>query len=86
MRLFGLKDARIGFGKDPLGMPSVRAVAGGTVSGWRRIIIFLAPFILLTVVPDILFFFSDRVPLLFFIMAMCNAAGCCFDAAEVMQR
>ena len=85
MKLFGLRGARIEIAKDPLGLPSLRAVAQGEVWGWKQIVIFLAPFMLLTVVPDLLFFLSDKVHFLFFIIAMCNAAGCCFDVAEVAR-
>ncbi len=85
MRLFGLKDARIETGRDPLGLPSLRAVARGEVRGWRRTVIYLSPFLLLTVVPDILFFLNDRIALPFFIVAVSNAAGCCYDLMEIIS-
>lgn len=86
MRSFGLKNTTIAFGRDPLGLPSLHTVAQGELCGWKRIVTFLSPLLLLTLIPDLLFFLCDRVHLLFFIIAMCNAAGCCFDAAEVLRR
>lgn len=86
MKLFGLKGARIEFAKDPMGFPSLHAIAQGEVHGWKRNIILLAPFILLTAAPDLLFCLNERVHFLLFIVAMCNAAGCYFDVADVINR
>lgn len=86
MKLAGLKGVRIRFGKDPLGIPSLCTVFPGEIRGKRRIIILLAPFLLLTLLPDLLFCLNERVHFLFFIMAMCNAAGCYFDVADVVME
>ncbi|MCQ2458017.1 MAG: metalloprotease family protein [Clostridia bacterium] len=90
MKLCGMKEVRISFGRDPLGIPSLRTSAQGEMHGWKRIITLLAPLLLLTAVPDILFFFSDRIRFPFFLAALCNAAGCYFDltdvATEVLHR
>ena len=86
MKLLGMPHARIEFAKDPLGLPSLRAIAQGFVTGWKRIVLYLTPFLLLTVVPDILFLLNAQVHFLFFIMAMCNAAGCYFDLVAVLQK
>ena len=86
MVLCGMKDARIEFARDPLGLPSLRAIARGNVSGAKRVIVFLAPFLLLTVLPDVLFCTAGQIHLFFFIMAVCNAAGSCFDLAEVLVK
>lgn len=86
MRIFGLRNARIEFGRDPLGIPSLRSTANGEVRGWRRIVILLSPFVLLTLVPDLLFIMNERIHFLLFIAAMCNSAGCYFDAADAVRH
>lgn len=86
MKLSGLKDARIEFARDPQGIPSLRTVAGSRLHGGKWIVILLAPFLLLTVVPDIVFLLIGRIPLLIFIMIMCNAAGCSFDMMDVIRE
>ena len=86
MKIFRMQDARIERAKDPLGLPSLRAIAKGEIPGWKRRIIFLAPLFILTVIPDICFCFTDHVELIFVIIAMCNAAGCCFDFLAVLRQ
>ncbi len=83
MMAVGLKNARVRFGRDPLGIPSLRSVAGGEVHGSKRVIFLAAPFLLLTVIPDIIFFLSEKIFLLFFIMSVCNLAGCYFDLTDI---
>lgn len=85
MKLFGMKNARIEFARDPSGMPSLRAIAQGGIHGIKRAVMYAAPFLLLTVVPDIFFLLSDRVHFVFFIAAMCNSAGCYFDMVEALR-
>jgi len=85
MKLFGMKDVRIEVARDPTGIPSLRTVAQGEIDGGRRIAVFLAPFVLLTLVPDVVFLMADRIPLLFFIVAMCNAAGCYLDFMMLLK-
>lgn len=85
MRLFGLRDARIEKGIDPLGLPSFRTTASGQLTGGKRVVTLLAPFVLLTLIPDIVFCCVDRIALFFFIVAMCNAAGCCFDLMDAVR-
>ena len=86
MRLFGIKHAAIELGRDPLGLPSLRTAAREEVRGGKWVVILLAPFLLLTPAPDILFCLSERVHLLFFIMAIANSAGCYFDLADVVRN
>lgn len=83
MKVFRMEDARIERAKDPLGLPSLRAIAKGEISRWKRLVIFLVPLFILTIIPDIIFCFADHVELIFVIIAMCNAAGCCFDFLAV---
>ena len=85
MKIYRMEEARIERTKDPLGLPSLRAIAKGEISGWKRLIIFLAPLFTLTIIPDIIFCFADHVELIFVIIATCNAAGCCFDFLAVLR-
>lgn len=86
MRFFGRKDARIEIARDPLGLPSLRTIAGGKIENWKNNIILLAPFFLLTVIPDVIFLYSDRIAFVLFIAAVGNSAGCCFDLLAVLRR
>ncbi len=86
MRFFGMKDARIEMARDPFGLPSLRTIAGGKIENWKNNIILLAPFFLLTVIPDVIFLFSDRIAFVLFIAAVGNSAGCCFDLLAVIRN
>lgn len=86
MKIFRMEDVRIERAKDPLGLPSLRAIAKGEIPKWKRLIVFLAPLFILTIIPDIFFCFTDHVELIFVIIAMCNAAGCCFDFLAVLRQ
>ena len=86
MKIFRMEDARIERAKDPLGLPSLRATAKGEISGWKRLVIYLAPLFALTIIPDIIFCFADHVELFFVIIVMCNAAGCCFDFPAALRQ
>ena len=86
MRFFGRKDARIEIARDPLGLPSLRTIASGKIENWKNNIILLAPFFLLTVIPDVIFLYSDRIAFVLFIAAVGNSAGCCFDLLAVLRR
>lgn len=86
MKLFGMKEARIEFAKDPLGLPSLRAVAKGQVSRPKWLVTLLAPFVLLTVVPDVIFCMVPQIALAFYLLALCNAAGCCFDLLAAAKQ
>lgn len=85
MKLLGMKNVKIQFAKDRTGLPSLRTAADGQLFGAKRILVLMAPFVLLTVIPDVIFVFSNRVELFFFIAAVCNAAGCCFDVMDVLN-
>ncbi len=79
MRIFGMKNARIEFAIDPLGLPSMRTVANGQMSLRKARVTLIAPFVLLTCIPDVLFIFMEEIPLFLFIAVLSNAAGCFFD-------
>lgn len=86
MCFFGRKDARIEIARDPFGLPSLRTIASGKIENWKNNIILLAPFFLLTVIPDAIFLFSDRIAIALFIAAASNSAGCCFDLLAVLRK
>lgn len=85
MKAFGLKDARIELAIDPAGLPSLRTTASGQLTKIRRRIVLLAPFFILTLLPDVIFCMADRIELFFLIAAICNAAGCCFDIMDAVN-
>lgn len=85
MKMFRMENARIEKAKDPLGLPALRAAAEGEISKGKRRIILLAPLIMMTVIPDMIFCFTDHVALIFVIVAACNAAGCCFDFLAALR-
>ena len=85
MKMLGMNNVKIQFAKDRTGLPSLRTAADGQLFGAKRILVLMAPFVLLTVIPDVIFCFLGSVELLFFIAAVCNAAGCCFDVMDALN-
>lgn len=84
MKVFSKGNVKIEFAKDPLGIPGLRAVFFDDVTKIQKLIIFIAPLFFITIVLDILFLFCRTIELLFFIMAMCNAAGCYYDVIDAI--
>ena len=84
-RLLGLKKTKIMPGKSPLGFPTLLTVFYEKSVKWKWIIIFVMPFIVLSMIPDILFLFSERIAYPLFFMVVGNSAGCYFDLVEVIH-
>ena len=82
MKVFSRGDVKIEFAKDPLGIPSLRAVLYDDVTRIQQFIIFIAPLFFLTIVLDMIFIFCGKIELLFFIIAVCNSAGCYYDVID----
>lgn len=82
MKVFSKGNAKIEFAKDPLGLPSLRAVFYGKITKVQRFIIFIAPLLFITIVLDIVFTFCGKIELLLFIIAICNSAGCYYDVID----
>lgn len=82
MKVFSKGNATIEFARDPLGIPSLRAVFHDKVTKVQHVIIFIAPLFFITIVLDIIFIFCGKIELLFFIISMCNAAGCYYDIID----
>jgi hypothetical protein len=77
--MFGKGKARIEFAKDPLGFPSLRTLFSERIIKWKQVVVFLAPFVFLTLLFDIVFALSARINLFCFIVSISNSAGCYFD-------
>lgn len=82
MKVFSKGNVKIEFAKDPLGIPSLRAILYDDVTKIQQFIIFIAPLFFITIVLDIIFIFCGKIELLFFIIAMCNLAGCYYDVID----
>ncbi|MCR5322060.1 MAG: metalloprotease family protein [Lachnospiraceae bacterium] len=85
MIIFGMKNPRLEIDRDSFGIPSLKASAEGVVMKWQEIIIYAAPFLLLSVIPDIIFLSSDKVAFIFLVVSICNATGSCFDIADIVE-
>ena len=84
MRVFGCKNTKIEFAKDPIGIPGLRAIAYGEFKKWQLVIIFMAPFCLLTLLLDIILAFSEKIMLGLFIIAIGNSVGSFFDIIDTL--
>ena len=85
MKFFGLKNVKIEIARDPLGFISLRTTAEGRVNGWKNVFILLGPLIVLTIVPDIFFAFSDKIGFMLWIMALANSVGSCYDILALIN-
>lgn len=85
MKIFYKGTVKIEFARDPLGVPALRTVAQGEAKKWQKVITFLAPFVVLTILLDIVFVFCNKIELLFFIISVCNSAGCWFDIVAALS-
>lgn len=83
MKLFGLGKVKLIFAKDKLGVPTPGVLSERQGSKGQEIILRLAPFVFLTILPDILFAFCTGVSLFFFLVAIANCAGCFYDVMDV---
>lgn len=80
--IFGKGKAKIGFGIDPVGLPSLKTTVYAELTRRQKVIASIAPLFFITIVPDIIFIFSENIYLFFFFMSICNAAGCSFDVID----
>lgn len=84
VKLFYKGDVRIKIIKSPIGLPTLGTVTDGKFQKWQLVIIYLAPFVFLTLIIDAIMIFCTEVWLLFFIVPMCNSAGCFYDILEML--
>lgn len=83
MKLFGMGKVKLIFAKASLGIPTPGVLAQKQGTKGQEIIMRLAPFVFLTILPNILFAFYTGVPLFFFLVAIANCAGCFYDVMDV---
>lgn len=74
---------RLIFAKDKLGMPTPGVLAEKRGTKGQEAVMRLAPFALMTLLPDVIFCFLPGVELFFFIVALANCAGCFYDILDV---
>ena len=82
MKLFYKGKVHLIFGRDKLGIPMPGVLAEGQAKKWQEIVMRLAPFMFLTILPDVIFAFSSDVHMFFFIVAMGNCGGCFYDVMD----
>lgn len=80
--IFSKGKAKIELGIDPAGVPGVKTSVHAELTRIQKLIGFIAPLFFLTIIPDIIFMFSENINWFFFIMSMCNAAGCYYDVID----
>lgn len=83
-KMFGGSNVKIRIIKSPVGLPTLGTEAQVDFKKWQLIITYLAPFVFLTLLSDIAFLFCDKVELLFFVLSVCNCAGCFYDIVETL--
>ena len=84
MKMFCKGSVKIKIMKGPLGLPTLGTVAQGEFRKLQLVIIYLAPFVFLTLLFDIIFMFCARVELIFFVVSVCNSVGCFYDIVDVL--
>ena len=82
-KLFSKSEVKIKFAKDPLGLPSMGVFfCQDEMAKWQRIVTYLAPFMALTALVDIVFVFCSEIEFPFLIIPLCNLAGCFYDICD----
>lgn len=85
MKLFGKSaEVRISVMKSPWGLPTLATVAQATFTKWQYAIIYLAPFVGLTLLIDAALIFCAQVELIFLVVPLCNCAGCFYDIVDTL--
>ena len=75
---------KIGIVKSPIGLPTFGVTAQGEFQKWQLVIFYLAPFVVLTVILDVIFVFCIKVELLFFVVSLSNCVGSFYDIVETL--
>lgn len=84
MKLFGKSSVRICVMKSPLGLPTLGTVAQWTFNKWQSVIIYLSPFVWLTLLVDAALIFCQQAELIFLVVPICNCAGCFYDIVDTL--
>ena len=80
----GGRRVRIRLARSPIGLPTLVTVAEADFRPWQMILVYLAPFVLMTLLPDLVFAFAGSIPPVAFIAVVCNAAGCFYDLLDAL--
>ena len=84
-KVFCKGKVKIAIVKSPIGLPTVGVIAQGSFQKWQLVIFRLAPFVMLTVVLDVIFVFCAKVELIFFIISVTNCVGSFYDVYETLS-
>lgn len=84
MKLFGKSSVRICVMKSPLGLPTLGTVAQWMFNKWQSVIIYLSPFVWLTLLVDAALIFCQQAELIFLVVPICNCAGCFYDIVDTL--
>lgn len=83
-KLFCKGKVKITIVKSPIGLPTIGVITQGNFQKWQLFIFRFAPFVILTVVLDVIFVFSTKVELFFFIVSLANCVGSFYDVVETL--
>ena len=84
MKVFCKGKVRIIVAKGPLGFPTLGTVAQAEFQPWQTVLIYLAPFVFLTLLVDFILMFCVSIELFFFLVSICNCAGCFYDLVDAL--
>ena len=70
--------------KDKFGFPTLVTFFDSDASKWRRVVITMMPFLLLTVALDAFMFAAEEIPLFLLIMAASNCGGSFYDILDIL--
>ena len=83
-KIFCKGKVKITIVKSPIGLPTIGVITQGSFQRWQLFVFRLAPFVILTVVLDVIFMFSTKVELIFYIVSLANCVGSFYDIFETM--
>lgn len=83
-KIFCKGKVKITIVKSPIGLPTIGVITQGSFQRWQLFVFRLAPFVILTVVLDVIFMFSTKVELIFYIVSLANCVGSFYDIFETL--
>ena len=83
-KIFCKGKVKITIVKSPKGLPTIGVITQGSFQRWQLFVFRLAPFVILTVVLDVIFMFSTKVELIFYIVSLANCVGSFYDIFETL--
>lgn len=84
MKMFCKGRVQIKIMKSPMGLPTLCTTSQAEFKKWQLVIIYLAPFVFLTLLIDVILMLCTEAPLIFFIVSVCNCAGCFYDIIDTL--